>query len=252
MNISLSPEILFYIGIFPVTNAFFWSIILSLFLILLTLYINKRLKQIPGKLQNIAEVVVEGGMSFVNSITNDKKKTKRLFPLIITMFIFIAIANLITIIPGQSAITLHKPEGTIPLFRAVMSDYSMVFVLTMITIIIVQVVAIITNGPFGYLGKFFNFKNIFKNPKSLPLDLFLGFMDLVGEISKILSLSFRLFGNIFAGEVLTAVMLFLLPFFAPLPFLFLTILTAIVQAFVFSMLTLVFISMASEIDQVEI
>jgi len=239
MNISLSPEILL-------------SIILSLFLILLTLYINKKLKQIPGKLQNIAEIIIEGGMSFINSITNDNKKTKRLFPLIITMFIFIATANLITIIPGQAAITLHKSEGAIPLFRAIMSDYAMVFILTIISIIVVQIVAIITNGPFGYLGKFFNFKNIFKNPKSLPLDLFLGFMDLIGEISKILSLSFRLFGNIFAGEVLTVVMLFLFPFFAPLPFLFLGILTAIVQAFVFSMLTLVFISMASEIDQVEV
>ena len=251
MNISLSPEILFYIGIFPITNAFFWSVLLSLSLILLTLCINKKLKQVPGRLQNIAEIIIEGGISFVDSITNDKKKTRRLFPLIITMFIFIATANLITIIPGQAAITLHKSEGTIPLFRAVMSDYAMVFVLTMIAIIIVQVVAIIANGPFGYLGKFFNFKNIFKNPKNLPLDLFLGFMDLIGEISKILSLSFRLFGNIFAGEVLTVVMLFLFPFFAPLPFLFLGILTAVVQAFVFSMLTLVFISMASEIESPE-
>jgi F-type H+-transporting ATPase subunit a len=71
-------------------------------------------------------------------------------------------------------------------------------------------------------------------------------MNIIGESAKVVSLSFRLFGNIFAGEVLGSVMLFLFPFFLPLPFMFLGLLTAIVQAFVFSVLTLVFINMASE------
>ena len=74
-------------------------------------------------------------------------------------------------------------------------------------------------------------------------------MDIVGELAKIFSLSFRLFGNIFAGEVLTAVILFLAPFFVPLPFMFLGLLTAVVQAFVFSILTLIFVTMASEIEE---
>ena len=74
-------------------------------------------------------------------------------------------------------------------------------------------------------------------------------MDIVGESAKLVSLSFRLFGNIFAGEVLTAVMLFLVPFIAPLPFMFLGLLTAVVQAFVFSVLTLIFVTMASEIEE---
>ena len=77
-------------------------------------------------------------------------------------------------------------------------------------------------------------------------------MDIVGEVAKIVSLSFRLFGNIFAGEVLSAVMLFLAPFIVPLPFMFLGLLTAVVQAFVFSVLTLIFITMASEIEEDEL
>ncbi|KKP80374.1 MAG: ATP synthase subunit a [Candidatus Moranbacteria bacterium GW2011_GWF2_35_39] len=119
-----------------------------------------------------------------------------------------------------------------------MSDYGMVFVLTAISIITIQIVAIIAHGPFGYLGKFINLKS--------PLAFVLGLMDLIGELSKILSLSFRLFGNIFAGEVLGLVMLFLAPFIVPLPFALLGLITAIIQGFVFSLLTLIFISMAGE------
>ena len=126
-----------------------------------------------------------------------------------------------------------------------------------------QIVAIAVTGPLGYIGKFINFSGIkeffvliskgkFK-PSVLAmgcLDLFLGFMDIIGEFAKIFSLSFRLFGNIFAGEVLGGVMLSLIPYFVPFPFMVLGLLTAFVQAFVFSVLTLVFISMASEVEEV--
>jgi len=244
LNIKLAPDILFYLGGFPVTNTFFWSLVLSLFLIILTLFIRARLKLIPGGLQNIVELLLESGYSFVKSIAGTEKKTKRIFPLVFTMFVFTLVANLAIYIPGQSAITLAREGGFIPVFRAVMSDYSMVFVMTLITFLTTQIVAIIVHGPFGYLGKFINLKN--------PLQFFLGILDLIGELAKVISLSFRLFGNIFAGEVLGAVMLFLAPFFLPLPFLFLGLLTAIVQAFVFSVLTLVFITLASEIEEDEL
>ncbi|MDD5072005.1 MAG: F0F1 ATP synthase subunit A [Patescibacteria group bacterium] len=244
LNIKLAPDILFHFAGFPVSNAFFWSLVLSLFLIIFTLFVRKNLKLVPGKLQNIVELLLESGYSFVKSIAGTEKKTKRIFPLVFTMFIFTLAANLAVFIPGQSAITLARQEGFVPLFRAVMSDYSMVFVMTIITFLTTQIVAIMVHGPFGYLGKFINLKN--------PLQFFLGFMDLIGELAKVISLSFRLFGNIFAGEVLGTVMLFLAPFFIPLPFLFLGLLTAVVQAFVFAVLTLVFITMASEIEEDEL
>ena len=76
-------------------------------------------------------------------------------------------------------------------------------------------------------------------------------MEIISEVAKILSLSFRLFGNIFAGEVLAAVMLFLMPYFLPLPFMFLGLLSAVIQAFVFSLLTTIFIAMASELPAPE-
>jgi len=131
--------------------------------------------------------------------------------------------------------------------------------MTITSVIMMQIITIAAVGPLGYAGKFINIKNLagffvnlFKGKLKFGmlaqgcLDVFLGFMDLIGELAKVFSLSFRLFGNVFAGEVLGAVMLFLLPFFGPVPFLFLGLLSSCVQAFVFAVLTLVFVNMASE------
>ncbi len=239
ISVFLAPETLFMIGSFPVTNAFFWEIILSLVIIITAIRIKYTLKQQPGTFQNVVELMIEGGYDFVHTITKDKEKTKKIFPLAFTMFFFILATNLFGFLPGAAAVQY----GDVSLFRSVMADYSFVLMLTMVTIITVQVVAIIANGPFGYIKKFINF--------SSPLNFILGLMDIVSEFAKILSLSFRLFGNIFAGEVLAAVMLFLMPYFLPLPFLFLGLLSAVIQAFVFSLLTTIFITMASEIPSPE-
>lgn len=239
LSISLSPEVLFFVGGFPVTNTFLWGFVLSVVLVVMAFFVKSRLREVPGRFQNLMEVVIGGGFDFVDTLMSDRKKTKRVFPLVFTMFLFILLANLFAFLPGAAAIK----SNDVPLFRAVMSDYGFVLMMTMITIITAQIVAIVVNGPFGYLKKFINL--------SSPLDFFLGLMDLVGELAKILSLSFRLFGNIFAGEVLTMVMLFLAPYFIPLPFMLLGLLSAVIQAFVFALLTTIFISMASEIPEAE-
>ncbi|OGF27045.1 hypothetical protein A2303_04180 [Candidatus Falkowbacteria bacterium RIFOXYB2_FULL_47_14] len=262
MNISLSPEILFHIGSFAVSNALLWSFFISAVLMVIALIFGSRLKEVPGRVQGLIEIIVGGAFDFVRSIIGSDRKARRIFPLVFSMFVFTLISNLFTYIPGQSALSVRGAEGTVPLFRAVMSDYGQVFMMTILTVVLVQIVTIVVHGPFGYLGKFINLKGIFKFFAALfrgqfrPgdffqgfLDLFLGLMDIVGELAKIFSLSFRLFGNIFAGEVLTAVILFLAPFFVPLPFMFLGLLTAVVQAFVFSILTLIFVTMASEIEE---
>jgi F-type H+-transporting ATPase subunit a len=244
LNISLAPEALFYIGSWPITNSFFWFFWLWLFFIIGAIILKSKIKMVPGRFQNLLELLVGGAYDFVESIIGAGKKTDRVFPLVSTMFFFILLANLLVYIPGQAAVSLNSPDGIVPLFRAIVADYGLVFVLTIIAVITAQVVAIIASGPFKYLGRFINLRS--------PLKFFLGIMDLIGELAKIISLSFRLFGNIFAGEVLGAVMLFLAPFFIPLPFMFLGLLTAVVQAFVFAVLTLVFISMASEMGEEEL
>ncbi len=238
LHVSLAPEIIFSLGTFPITNTELWQFSLSLVLIFGALYIAKNKKMIPGGFQNFVELLIENGYEVVLSMmARDEKRAKRTFPLVFTMFLFILLANLFTFLPGAGAIT----SGDIPLFRAVTSDYGLVFVLTIIALVVVQVVAIVTNGPFGYLKQFIDV--------SSPLNFILGIMNLIGEIAKILSLSFRLFGNMFAAEVLGAVMLFLMPFFIPLPFMFLGLITAVIQAVVFALLTTIFIAMASELPE---
>jgi F-type H+-transporting ATPase subunit a len=265
LSIDLAPQIVFYLGGFPITNTLLWLFILTVSLMLVFIFIQSRLKEVPGKAQSFMEMLIEGSYDFVRQVMGDDKKAKKTFGLVFTMFILILTANLATFIPGQSAFTVLRESGDAPLFRAVMSDYGLVFVMTLVSVIITQIVAISVHGPFGYLGKFINtkgirlfFKDAFKG-KIKPgqlfqgiLDFFLGIMDIIGETAKIISLSFRLFGNMFASEVLTAVMLFLAPFIVPLPFMFLGLLTAVVQAFVFSVLTLIFITMASEIEKDEL
>jgi len=238
LHVSLAPEVLFTLGSFPITNTELWQIFLSFILIIGALYIYFSKKMVPGGFQNFVELMIESGYDLVKSMMgNDEKKAKRTFPLVFTMFLFILLANLFTFLPGAGAIT----SDDVPLFRAVTSDYGLVFVLTMVTVVIVQIVAIITNGPFGYLKQFIDFSG--------PLNFMLGLLNLIGELAKILSLSFRLFGNMFAAEVLGAVMLFLSPYFIPLPFLFLGLITAVIQAVVFSLLTTIFIAMASELPE---
>jgi F0F1-type ATP synthase, subunit a len=237
LEISLSPEAVFHIGAFPVTNSLLMMVGVTLFLIVCVIILNRKMKMVPQGFQNGVEMIFQGALDFVDTIMMDKAKTRKVFPFVFSLFIFILIANLVNFIPTQS-ISVFNGENFVPILRGVMADYGMVFVLTMISFITVQVVGVMLCGPFGYLGKFFNFKS--------PMNFFVGILELVGEFAKILSLSFRLFGNIFAGEVLMSVFLFLFPFFLPLPFMFLELITAVIQAFVFAVLTLVFIKMAGE------
>lgn len=138
--------------------------------------------------------------------------------------------------PSLPAAAEHKERKFTPLFRPGSADLNTTTALALISVFITQIVGFKTLG-IGYLKKFFNFKN--------PIAFFVGILELISEFAKIISFSFRLFGNIFAGEVLLAVMLMLAPYFVPIPFYGLEIFVAVIQAFVFAMLTLVFIKLAT-------
>jgi F-type H+-transporting ATPase subunit a len=125
----------------------------------------------------------------------------------------------------------------VPLLRGANADLNTTLALAVIAVIAIQVLGVSAIGAIKYAKKFFNFSN--------PINAFVGFLELISEFSKLISFSFRLFGNIFAGEVLLMVIAFLVPYIAPLPFFFLELFVGIVQALVFMMLTLVFIKGAT-------
>jgi F-type H+-transporting ATPase subunit a len=212
------------------------------FLIGVAFLLKGRLKPVPGKVQGLIEVLIEGAENFMTTVTGDKEKTRRFFPLIITFFLFILISNWMGILPGVGSIGLLETgeHGTVlvPLFRSTNSDINMTIALAMISVMATQIFGISLVGFFKYASRFISFKG--------PIDFFVGILESIAEVAKIISFSFRLFGNIFAGEVLLMVIFSLIPLLIPLPFLFLEIFVGFVQALVFSMLTLVFLTVATQ------
>jgi F-type H+-transporting ATPase subunit a len=256
MNISLAAEPIFHIGSFPVTNTLLvaWAIIL--FLIVIALLVKKNLKEVPRGLQNVAEMIIEGAFNFMESITQDRKQVRKFFPIVFTIFIFVILSNWVEIVPGLGTIGIWEEHNgqtvLVPFIRSSSADLNLTLAIAVISVISTQIFGIAALGVLKYAGKFLPFKGLFKLKRGfLPvpsfdgfINFFAGFLELIAEVAKLVSFSFRLFGNIFAGEVLLLVVGFLAPYIVPLPFLFLEIFVGFVQALVFSMLTLVFLKMA--------
>lgn len=190
-------------------------------------------------MQMFFEFMLEGLYGIVESITGSAK-AKIIFPLVATFFIFIVPSNWSGLLPGAGSIgfngTLHGKEVFIPILRGPTADINTTLALAIIAMVMVQVYGFRYQG-IRYLKKFFNFSN--------PINAFVGILELVSEFSKIISFTFRLFGNIFAGEVLITVMTFLVPVIAPMPFYALEIFVGVIQGLVFMMLATVFINMAT-------
>ncbi len=242
MNISLAAEPIFHIGTFPVTNTLLVVWVIMLFLFLLVFLVRRRLADVPGGVQNAVEAAIEALLSFIESIVGNRKQAIKFFPLVATIFFFVVCSNLVEIVPGLGTIGLREMHGgkeiIVPFLRSSSADLNVTLAIASVTMIAVQIFGVSALGLLKYARKFFNFKN--------PIEFFVGILELMSEFAKIISFSFRLFGNIFAGEVLLTVVLFLVPYFVPLPFLFLEIFVGLVQALVFSMLALVFLKMATE------
>lgn len=241
MHISFLPESIIEIKGWPITNAMIMAWISMAILIIGSKFITGRLKEIPGRIQCLIEAVIETMISFMTTVTGDKEKTKKFFPLIATFFLFILISNWLGIIPGVGSIGIKEVhdqhETVVPLLRSVNSDLNMTLALGILSIFFIQIFGISALGFFGHASRFISFKS--------PINFFTGILEIIAEIAKIISFSFRLFGNIFAGEVLLAAMFFLIPLFVPLPFLFMEIFVGFIQALVFAMLTLVFLTVAT-------
>lgn len=245
MNISIAAEPLFHIGSFPVTNTLVVTFFISLIIIVAAVILKNRINLVPRGFQNIVESVLEALLNLADSVTQDRKQSKKFFPLVATIFIFVILSNWVEVIPGLGTIGINEMvEGRqvlVPFLRSGSADLNMTLALAIISVISAQILGIAAIGVGKYAKKFF--VSPFHSP--YVVGTFVGILELISEVAKLISFSFRLFGNIFAGEVLLMVMLFLVPYFVPLPFLFLELFVGFVQALVFAMLTLVFLKMAA-------
>ncbi len=231
---QVAADTIFAIGGVAVTNTMLWTALLAVALAFFLPRVFAKGKIVPGKIQNLLEFILETFLNFCDSITNSRKKTLEIFPFAMTLFLFIWAANLVTLIPGL---------GTFHVLRAPSSDLNFTIALAALSMIYVNYLALRNLGLVPYLGKFFNFKN--------PILLFVGILELMGEFTRVISLSVRLFGNLFAGEVLLIVVStgihWSLAYLVPLPFLGLETLVGFLQAFIFSSLIVVFYSTATEL-----
>jgi F-type H+-transporting ATPase subunit a len=238
-HVSLVAEPIFQIGPLRVTNSTLLGVVGGIILAWLLLYTVKRIKS--GRHNRLSVAVLwlfEMLFGTVEEVLGSREKAKKLAPLAITIFLFVIVNNWLELIPFVGPVTWHGD----PLFRGLAADLNFTLALAIITMVTAQIWAVRNLGFFGNLGRYFG------NPFRDPMHVFEGFLELVAEFSRLIALAMRLFGNIFGGEVLLVVMSFISGYFAWLslpPFMFLELFVGAVQAYVFFMLTVVFVSLGS-------
>ncbi len=257
-EISLAAEPVFHLGKLAVTNSLLNTWLTVLIIITLSFLIRKRIALVPRGIVNWFEVIIEGALDLIDQVTGSREKSLKFLPIIFTLFIFILINNWLGLLPGIGSIGYVVERAGqnvfVPYFRGGTADLNTTLALAVLAIVLTHVFGILAVGIWKYLNKFLNFealieipKKIFKEPTVLlvnPVKFFVGLVEIVGEIAKVASLSFRLFGNIFAGEILLMSITSILAWLAPIPFMFLEIIVGLIQALVFAMLTLVFLTIA--------
>ena len=252
---------------FPISNSMLLSWIVTIVLIVVTYFATQRMQLVPSGLQNLIEAVIEAISGLVDNIAG--ARGKRYFPFVATIFLYVIMGNWLGLIPGvgpigvkETVVVSGQPEQIlIPILRSPSADLNNTVALAIVSVFMTQVFAIMALGFFSYGAKWFNFRKwgtfvlalLGRRPRKGmaglliwgSVDIFVGLVELFSEMMKLITFSFRLFGNIFAGEVILIVMAYLLPQFLPLPFYALELFVGFIQAFVFAILTLVFMSMAT-------
>ncbi|PIR79380.1 MAG: ATP synthase F0 subunit A [Candidatus Levybacteria bacterium CG10_big_fil_rev_8_21_14_0_10_36_30] len=233
--VSIEPEIISNFFGFKITNTLLATFLVDFLLVSGIFIIRKNLSAIPNLFQNATETIIEYLYSMAEQISG--KFTANIFPWFASFFFVIFFSNIVGLMPGFGTIGFfHTEEGKkvlVPLLRAATSDFNTTLALATISLVATHTLSIKYNGIVNYLKRYFSFNPIF---------LFVGLLEIISEFTKLLSLSFRLFGNIYAGEVVLATISSLFAFVAPIPFLLLETIVAFVQALVFAMLTMVFMS----------
>ncbi len=244
ISIHLSPPILGYIFGIPLTSTMVTAWLTMGLLIVFAIVMRHKYTLIPSRIQLITEVVVGGVYDYIAEVLESKVLAKRFFPLLMTIFIFILAMNWIGLLPGVDAVGLytqdtHNTEAApslIPFLHPVHTDLNMTIALAIIAFFAIELSGVLIIGLFKYAGKFINF--------SSPLNFLIGIIELFSELARLISFSFRLFGNIFAGKTLLLIAMFFVPFILPVPILAFELFVGFIQAFIFAVLTLFFIKLA--------
>jgi len=218
----------------PITNTLVTSWVVIALLVIVAFVVSKRLRMVPSKFQTLLEEMFSYVYGYVAETLESREMARKFFPLLMTIFLFIFVGNMIHFVPGIGSIEYHGE----PLLRAPATDLVLPLALALISFFVVEVVGIVGLGLVKYGGKFI------VNPLRDPMGFAVGLVELISELVRVVSLSFRLFGNILAGEVIIAVAIFFAPYLGPLPLMLFEIFIGFLQAAIFALLTLFYIKLA--------
>jgi len=259
-HIALPSETVFHVGNFSITNTLIGSWFTIIVLVSLSYFCTRRIKLIPGRLQAMVEVVLEGLLNFVESVAGSKH-ARMIFPGVATIFIYVIANAYLALLPIFGTIGIHEHEGEfVSLFRAANTDINVPLSIAVMSFIFVETWGMRSVGVFHYLSEFINVGQLGQGLKQLVsgkirlapmnilfgfINLFVGVLEIFSHLTRMVSFTFRLFGNMTAGEILILVSCFLVPLVFTIPFYGLELLIGLIQALIFSGLTLVFGTVAT-------
>ena len=254
---ELPAEVVFHLFGFAITNSVIAAWITVIFLVGLSYAVTRRMKLIPGRLQSAFEFLLGWLYDFCCSAAGEENG-RRFFPIVTTIFLFVGFNAWLGLLPGFGSITVHTAEGAVHLLRPANTDINMPLALAVMSVIITQYFGLRTLGP-RYIAKFVNVGGFFRSAGLVVrgrlraglsgmftgvIEIFVGFLELLSEFIHIVSFTFRLFGNMTAGEILILVAVFLIPWVFALPFYGLELLIGFLQAIIFGGLTLIFLTLS--------
>jgi F-type H+-transporting ATPase subunit a len=255
---TLYGEEIFNIGNFPVTNSMLTSWVALAIIFIISLIIRFKKSVVPSGIQNLFETIIEELLKLCDSVTQNRRTSEIALPIVFALIMFVLINNWLGILPGVGSIFIDTDHGPVSLFRGATADINTTLALSLISVVFANVAGILVVGAWSSFTKFvrlpalLKLKTVLKDPVQIvliPVDIFVGLLELLGEFAKVASLSFRLFGNIFAGEVLLASMAAIFAYGVPMPFLFLEFFVGIIQAFIIGLLTVVYVTLAVQVHE---
>jgi len=247
LSIHLAPVSVATLFGIPITNTLMTVWLTMAILLVVALLVNTRLSLVPGKLQNMAELLIVSVYDYMADVLESTSLAKRFFPLVMTIFIFILLMNWVGLLPGVDSIGIYKDVESheevvsklVPFFHPPATDLNITIAFALVAFVAIELAGVTLLGFFKYVGKFINFRS--------PLAFIIGIIELLSEMARLISFSFRLFGNIFAGKTLLMVVMFLAtPYVLPVPLIAYELFVGFIQAFIFAILTLFFIKLAIE------
>ncbi len=242
IHVKLAPYIVGELFGVPITATLLTTWLTMIVLIAIAVLVRRRLSAVPGKLQSIFELLVGGVYDYMADVLESRSLARKYFSVVMTIFLFVLALNWVGLLPGVTSIGLYEvhdgAEHFTPLLYPAATDLNITIAFAIVAFFTIELAGVLAIGLFKYTHKFINLSSF--------LGFVIGIIELISELARLISFSFRLFGNIFAGKTLLVVVMFFVPYLVPVPLIAFEVFVGFIQAFVFAILTLFFIKLAVE------